>query len=362
MMRNDSRQSPSHASLPPRKRGEAVSWLEEIAMIRYGLLGFGHHCVKRLVPAFPGARNSRLAGIWRRDQVKAAANAREYSIERLFQTAEELCASPEIDAVFVTSPDALHLPHVLLALRHGKHVLCEKPLGMSAAEVEQMLRAAEVAGVRLGAAQNLRYNRSLEVMRDWIREGRIGKPVLAHAQFCFAAESSPRQWIYDPALACGGPIGDVGIHCIDALRFVLETRVASVSTLARVDGRSAPLEAYAAISLDFECGAMAAVTVSTRGLYRSEIEVTGESGTIASEYGLTVDREVDVVLWRSGKAEDRKTVASLDGYTRMLDSFSDWAEGSGEYRATAADGLHNQLVLDAAYGSWRTGERRAIPG
>ena len=108
-------------------------------MIRYGLLGFGHHCEKRLVPAFPAAQGSTLAGIWRRDLSKAAENARKYSIEHVFQTAEELCASPLVDAVFVTSPDARHLPDVLLALAHGKAVLCEKPLGMNAHEVEQML-------------------------------------------------------------------------------------------------------------------------------------------------------------------------------------------------------------------------------
>jgi predicted dehydrogenase len=330
-------------------------------MIRYGLMGFGHHCVKRLIPAFPMARNSALAGIWRRDLEKAAADARAYRIENVFATPEELCASPLVDAVFVTSPDALHLPHVLLALDAGKHVLCEKPLGMNAHEVEQMLAAAEKAGRRLGVAQNLRYNRSLEVMRDWIREGRIGRPLLANSQFCFAAENSPRQWIYDPALACGGPIGDVGIHCIDALRFVLNSRIAQVNTLARADEKSAPLEAYAAIGLDFTTGVIGTVTVSTRGVYRSVVEVTGETGTIASEYGLTVDKDVDVVLWRAGEAVERKTVSSADGYTLMLDSFSDWVDGRGEYRATAADGLHNQMVLDAAYASWRTGMTQTLP-
>jgi len=331
-------------------------------MIRYGLLGFGHHCEKRLVPAFPGARVSTLSGLWRRDFEKAEANARKYSVEHTFRTAEELCASPDIDAVFVTSPDALHLPHVLLALGHGKHVLCEKPLGMNAGEVEQMLAAAKDAGLLLGVAQNLRYNRSIERMREWIAEGRIGRPLLAHAQFCFPAESSPRQWIYDPALACGGPIGDVGIHCIDALRFAMNSRVTAVNTLARADERSAPLEAYAAIGLDFECGAMGTVTVSTRGVYRTVVEVTGETGTIVSEYGLTVDTDVDVVLWRAGKARERQTVSSADGYTLMLDSFSDWVEGRGQYRATAEDGLHNQQVLDAAYASWRSGERKHLPG
>jgi predicted dehydrogenase len=330
-------------------------------MIRYGLLGFGHHCEKRMVPAFREARGSVLAGLWRRDLLKAAANGRDYAIEHVFETAEELCASPQIEAVFVSSPDALHLHDVLLALAAGKPVLCEKPLAMRAEEVEQMLAAAEAAGQRLGVAQILRYNRSLEVIRDWIAEGRIGKPLLAHSQFCYSAESSPRQWIYDPALACGGPIGDVGIHCIDALRFVLDSRVNAVNTLARSDEKSAPLEAYAAIGLDFACGAMGSVTVSTRGLYRSLIEVTGETGTIASEYGLNVDTDVDVVLWRSGRAIERKTVSSADGYTLMLDSFSDWVQGRGEYRAPGVDGLHNQRVLDAAYASWHTGTRQTVP-
>ena len=329
-------------------------------MIRYGLLGFGHHCEKRLVPAFPAAHDSSLKGLWRRDLGKAAANARQYSIE-YFESAEALCASPDIDAVFVTSPDALHLPDVLLALKHGKPVLCEKPLGMSAAEVEQMLAASAQAGKPLGVAQNMRYNRSLEVMRDWIAAGRIGAPVLANAQFCYAAETSPRQWIYDPALACGGPIGDVGIHCIDALRFVLDTRVAAVSTLARADALSAPLEAYATIGLDFASGAMGAVTVSTRGAYRSLVEVTGETGAIVSQYGLTVDNDVDVELWHEGRIAERKTVSNNDGYTRMLDSFSDWVKGHGTYRAPGADGLHNQQVLDAAYTSWASGTSQILP-
>jgi 1,5-anhydro-D-fructose reductase (1,5-anhydro-D-mannitol-forming) len=329
-------------------------------MIRYGLLGFGHHCVKRLVPAFPAARGSVLAGLWRRDRQKAAASALEYSIAS-FTTAEELCASPDIDAVFVTSPDALHLPHVLLALGHGKPVLCEKPLGMNAGEVERMLAAAEMAGVPLGVAQNFRYNRSLDVIRGWIADGRIGRPALAHAQFCYPAEGSPRRWIYDPSLACGGPIGDVGIHCIDALRYVLDSRVAAVSTLARTDAESAPVEAYAAIGLDFSCGTMGAVTVSTRGAYRSLVEVTGETGAIVSQYGLTVEADVNVELWLDGKVAERKIVSNADGYSRMLDAFSNWVEGHGAFRSTAADCLHNQQVLDAAYASWRTGLRQTLP-
>jgi predicted dehydrogenase len=330
-------------------------------MTRYGILGFGHHAAKRLTKGFIEARESKLVGLWRRDSAKARADSAQYSIPLVFDTPEVLCASPELDAVFIVSPDALHLPHVLLAAKHGKAILCEKPLAMNTAEVEEMLAAAKAANVPFGVAQNMRYNRSLEIIRKWIAEGRIGKPELAHSQFSYSASGSPRAWIYDPSLALGGPIGDVGIHCIDALRYVLETDVTAVSTLAHRDAGSGQVESHAVIALDLASGAMATVTVTTRSDYRSLIEVTGETGVIACEDGLTVDHPVDVVLRRGGSVIASETVSNSDAYSLMLDGFSAWFEGRGTYLAPATDALHNQSVLDAAYRSWTDGARQAIP-
>jgi predicted dehydrogenase len=333
-------------------------------MIRYGLLGFGHHAVRRLMRGFAGASHAKLSGLWRRDAAKAAANALEYSIPHVFDTPEALCASSEIDAVFVASPDALHRDHVLLAAGHNKHVLCEKPLAMNADEVKQMLAAADHAGVRFGVAQNMRYNRSLVQMREWVAEGRIGKPTLAQAQFAYSAAGSPRSWIYDPTLALGGPIGDVGIHCLDALRYVLgsdaSTYVTAVTTLAHTDAESGAVESHAVVGLDFVSGAIGSITVTTRSAYRTLVEITGENGVIVCENGLTVDFPVDVVLRRGPEIVASETVSNADAYSLMLDGFSDWIEGRGEYLAPALDGLHNQHVLDAAYLSWRDGIRVKI--
>ncbi len=330
-------------------------------MVRYGILGFGHHAAKRLVPAFAATRHSSLAGLWRRDFSKSQANARDFKIAYAFETAEALCSSPEVDAVFVASPDALHLRDVLLALKHGKPVLCEKPLAINAAEVEAMLSAQTKAGVAFGVAQNMRNNASTELMRQWIAEGRIGKPVLAHAQFCYAADRSPRQWIYDPTLALGGPIGDVAIHCVDAIRFLLRgVLVTEVSTLAHTDAGSGAVESHAVVALDFANGAMGSVTVTTRGEYRSVIEVTGESGVIVCENGMTVDHDVEVVRYREGEVVDRVTVSNADAYTKMFDSFSAEIEGTGTYLASGNDGLHNQRILDAAYASWRSGTKQSV--
>lgn len=329
-------------------------------MIRYGILGFGHHAIKRLVPAFTKTQQSKLTGLWRRDPVKAAANAGQFGIEHVFSSAEELCASPEIDAVFSASPDSLHLHDVLLAAKHGKPILCEKPLAMNTSEVEQMLAAVQSAQVPFGVAQNMRYYKSLHLIQQWIIEGRIGKPALVHAQFSYEAERSPRAWIYDPALACGGPIGDVGVHCIDALRFVLGSDVATVSTVARKDADSGEVESHAAISLEFASGVLGAVTVTTRAAYRTLIEVVGETGVILCENGFTVDHPVDVILRRGGKIETSEQVSNADAYTLMLDNFADLIEGRGTFLAPGTDGLKNQHVLDAAYKSWHDGKVQKI--
>src|ERR1700722_3971045 len=208
------------------------------SQVRFGILGFGHHAVRRLLPAFAKCSEATLTGMWRLDQAAAVQNCAEYKIPHCFPTREALCSSPEVDVVLITSPDAMHRDDVLLALEHGKTVLCEKPLAMNAAEAEEMVAAAKAAGKLFGVAQNFRYNHSLDWMLERIAAGQIGKPQLAHAQYSYPATQSPRKWITDPTLACGGPIGDVGVHCIDALRFVLGEDVSSVSTLARKDESS----------------------------------------------------------------------------------------------------------------------------
>ncbi len=328
--------------------------------MRFGVLGFGHHATKRLVPAFRGARTAQLEGLWRRDPTKAASDAARFGIPHVFPSPEELCASPEINAVFVASPDALHREHVLLALGAGKPVLCEKPLAMNAGEAEEMLAAAVRAGVLFGVAQNMRYNLSIDLMRRWIAEDRIGKPQLAHAQFCYETAKSPRAWINNPSLALGGPIGDVGIHCIDALCYLLANKVAAVGTLAHRDAGSGEVESHAVVSLEFGSGAMGTVTLTTRAAYRSLVEVVGERGSLVCEDAMTVDHPVSLVLREEGRVVLEQPVSNADAFSRMLDGFAEAAHGGPPYRAPGEEGLRNQQVLDAAYRSWRTGAAERI--
>ena len=283
----------------------------------------------------------------------------------MFETPEQLCASPALDAVFVASPDALHCEHTLLALRGGKAVLCEKPLAMNAGEAERMVATARSAGRVFGVAQNFRYNRSLERMRALVAGGRVGAPVFASAHFCFLSGKSPRTWIDNSSLACGGPIGDVGIHAIDALRFVLQQDVVAVSTLAlphdvHRDAAGAQLEGTAALTLEMSGSTLASVQVSFRALYRTLVEVTGASGVLTAESGLTVDRPVTIVHHAGGTVVEREELSNADAYSRMLDAFSATVEGKGTFASTGEDGVHNQRVLDAAFRSWHSGRHERV--
>ena len=328
--------------------------------VRFAILGFGHHAVRRLMPAFPKSELATLSGMWRRDHAAALENCAEHKIPHCFQTREELCSSPDVDAVFITSPDAMHRDDTLLALKHGKAVLCEKPLGMSAAEADEMNTAARAAGLLFGVAQNFRYNRSLEWMRDQIAAGRIGKPQLARAEYCYPANNSSRKWIVDATLAYGGPIGDVGVHCIDALRFVLGNDVVSVSTLARKDALSGDVEAVASLQMEMTGDVFATVTTSARAPYRSFVEVNGSDGVMYSEGGLTVDRPVQIVVRRGADVEETVTLDNADGYTRMLDAFAVALRGGSDFAATGEDAIHNMQALDAAMRSWRSGARELL--
>jgi predicted dehydrogenase len=312
------------------------------------------------LPAFAQCEEATLHGMWRRDQDAARKNCAEYDIAECFLTREALCSSSDVDVVFVTSPDAMHLDDTLLALRHGKAVLCEKPVAMNAGEAEEMNRAAKAAGILFGIAQNFRFNRSLEWMRDQIGAGSIGRPQLAHAQYSYPAAQAPRKWIMDPTLACGGPIADVGVHCIDALRFVLGEEVSSVSTLARKDEVSGKVEAIASLQLEMSGGVYANVTANARGLYRTVVEVTGSDGALVAENGLTVDRPVQLALRRGGELVETVTVENGDGYTRMLDNFSHAFHGREKFAASGEDGVRNMRALDAAYKSWHSGQREPV--
>ncbi len=327
-------------------------------MVRFGIAGFGLHAVRRLLPGFAGSERCIVTALSRRDSEKAAASAREFNIPHTFTSTGELCSSGEVDAVFIASPDVLHLPDVLTAIEHRIPVLCEKPLAMNADEARRMVDAASEAGILFGVAHIFRFEESVGRFREHIEQGDIGRPLFARAEFHYPGLNSPRVWLNDPAMACGGPIADVGVHCIDTLRYILQDEILSVSTNATGDDLSAPFEATALMTLLFSKKTLAAVAVSTRREYRTVLEVIGDEGMLSASDALNVERPVTMELRRGSgnEAAEREVVSNTRAYTRQVDAFAEAVEKGGEFTIPGEEGLKNQLVLDALYRSRASGQ------
>ncbi len=329
-------------------------------MIRYGIVGFGLHAVKRLMPGFALAHNCRVTALTRRDLNQARKSASEFNIPLAFSSVAELCRSPEVDAVFIATPNACHLSDTLTAIECSKPVLCEKPMAMNAEECREMVEAAQKARVLLGVAQVFRFEDTTTRLRHRVHSGEIGKPILARAEFSFPGKNAARTWIHDASLAGGGPIADVGVHCIDALRYMLDDEVVRVTARAASDAESGDVEAAAALILEFSRGTLASVLVSFRAEYRTPLEIVGETGVLRADDGFNVERPISLQLRRNGNIVRTEVVSNQYAYARQVDMFADAVEGHSTFAVPGEEGWQNQEILDAAYRSIRSGRAEAV--
>jgi len=324
-------------------------------VIRFGIAGFGLHAVRRLMPGFANARNCKVTALSRRGGERARESAREFGIEHAFTSTAELCASPDVDAVFIATPDAMHLADVLEAVQRQKPVLVEKPMAMNAAEARQMVDGARQAGVLLGVAHVMRFEESVSWFRERISAGAIGKPVLARAAFVAPLLTSARTWINNPHLAAGGPLADVGVHCFDTLRYVLNDEVQSVMAQATHDSYWI-VEASGTTLFQFASGTLGTMSVSARAPYQTLLEVIGEDGILSAVNALNVEHPITLELRSGFDVLQRREVFNDRAYTAQVEAFADAVESGKPFEIPGEEGLQNQLILDAIFRSVKSGK------
>ena len=237
--------------------------------------GIGDIARRRVIAAIQAEERSVLYGFVTRDQAKAKA----YGVERAWATVEEAVADPEVDAVYIALPVAMHADAAIAALRAGKHVLCEKPMAINLAEAERMVAEARVAGRMLGVSYYRRLYPKLIRAKRLIAEGAIGQPLLAEAHCHTWLETlEGREWLKDPKMAGGGPLFDTGSHRVDAMNYLF----------------GEPEDA---------CG------VRSNAVHRLAVE---DSATVLMQYSGGINGLVDV-RWNSHVRRDGFRVIGTDG-------------------------------------------------
>jgi 1,5-anhydro-D-fructose reductase (1,5-anhydro-D-mannitol-forming) len=313
------------------------------------------------MPGFALANNCRVTALSRRSLDKARQSAAQFTIPNAFDSVEALCRCPEVDAVLVTTPNSLHIADTLTALGMGKPVLCEKPMAINANECRQMVEAARHVNLLLGVAHVFRFEDSTAALRNRLAAGQIGKPVFARSEFSFPGRGHVRAWLNDASIAGGGPIADIGVHCIDALRYILQDEVLRASARGMWDEESRDVEAASILTLEFSRGTLATIMASFRADYRTPLEFIGESGVLRADDGLNVEYPITIELKRGGKVVESQTVANKLAYARQVDAFADALEGKGKFHVPGEEGWQNQLIMDAAFRSLNSGKVEDVP-
>jgi predicted dehydrogenase len=245
-------------------------------MVKWLVIGIGDIARKRVLPAILAEPRSELYALLTRDPSKA----QPYAGVRVFTTIEDALRDPAVDAVYVASPVALHAPQTIAGLRAGKHVLGEKPAAMNYAEAERMAEAARTSGRLWGVAYYRRLYPKLLRTRQLIAEGAIGKPVLAEANCHSWLPVQERSWLWDPALAGGGPLYDIGSHRIDAFNFLFGRPARAAGLLSNAVHRLG-VEDSATVLIDYATGVRGVVDVRWNShIERDRFRVIGTDGEI----------------------------------------------------------------------------------
>ncbi len=203
-------------------------------MLKVGIIACGKIAQVRHIPEYASNPDVELRGYYDLCRERAEEMARKYG-GKAYASVEELLADPEIDAVSVCVANNAHAEMTVKALNAGKHVLCEKPMAISAAECEEMLAAAKRAGRRLMIGQNQRLAAAHVLGRKLVAEGVIGKILTFRATYGHAGPETwsitPGRgtWFFDKKIAVMGAMADLGIHKTDLLRYLLGQDVSRVT-------------------------------------------------------------------------------------------------------------------------------------
>jgi predicted dehydrogenase len=254
-----------------------------VRVFRWGLIGAGDIARKRVAPAIHESPASELVAVSRARADLAESFAAECGARRWHARWQDLVAGADLDGVYVATTVDVHAEQTIAAANAGKHVLCEKPMAITAAECDRMIAACRANGVVLGVAYYRRFYPAVQRVRSIVASGAIGVPVFAemHALEWFDPEPDhPRGWLLTRARAGGGPMMDFGCHRLEVLVNLFgSVRRASALTANVVFQRE--VEDTAAVLLQFDSGPCAAVVVTHAVRDRQDtLDVFGTRGSI----------------------------------------------------------------------------------
>ncbi|MGF7140393.1 Gfo/Idh/MocA family protein [Roseimarinus sediminis] len=317
---------------------------------RWGILSTAKIGTQKVIPAIQKAYNCEVTAIASRDADKAQEHASTLGIEKAYGTYEALLDDPDIDIIYNPLPNHLHVAYTIKALEAGKHVLCEKPIGLNTAEAEELLeRAADFPKLKVMEAFMYRFHPHWIKTIELIKEGAVGE-VKAIQSFFSYNNPDPKN-IRNQADIGGGALMDIGCYCISFPRFILGAEPLRAVGLIDRDPEM-KIDRITSAMLDFGEGRVSTFTCSTQLMPYQRIQIVGINGRIEIEIPVNAppDRSVKIYL-NTPQRSERMSFEAVDQYALQAEAFAAAVLNDTPVPTPLSDALNNMKVIDAIFKS-----------
>lgn len=310
--------------------------------VRWGIVSTAH-INRRVIPAIRASKRGELAAVASRDIAKGQAYAREWDIPRVFGSYEDMLASDEVDAVYISLPNHLHAEWSIRAMQAGKHVLCEKPFALTVEDVDHMTAASRLNGRVLQEAFMYRHHPQTKLVGEMLREGQLGEIRLVRAAFSFYMGNSPGNVRLVPDYG-GGALWDVGIYPISFAQFVYG-QAPETATGQQWIGASGVDESFAGL-LVYPGGCAAQISCAFNVPYFTMAEIHGSLGRLTLNRPFTGvnERDREILFTTVNGKTERLKVKSPELYLGEIENMN----------AAILDGAPTLISLDESRNHVRT--------
>ncbi len=318
--------------------------------LRWGILSTADIGRKKVIPGIQAAARSTVVAIASRDVARAQEAATALGIPRVHGSYEALLDDPEVDAVYIPVPNHLHATWTIAAARAGKHVLCEKPLAMTALDAERMVDACASAGVVLMEAFMYRHHPSWVAVRELVAAGRIGRLVAVQSWFSYFNDDAAN--IRNIREYGGGALFDIGCYNVNLSRMLFDAEPRRVEASIVRDPASG-VDVMTSGLLEFDEG-VATFTCTTRAEDDQRVHIYGTEGRISLDipFNIPPDLPVSIRLARGG---DPPVAPAIE--TMIFDAADQYAVQAGHFAAAVLDGRPVPVPPSDAVANLRVIER-----
>jgi predicted dehydrogenase len=330
--------------------------------VGYAVIGLGHISQRAILPGFRHARRSKLAAIVSGDAKKAKALAAEFDARRTYTYgAFDACLSdPEIEAVYIATPNSSHAEFAVRAAEAGKHVLCEKPLSVTVGECQQIIDACRKNRVKLMTAYRKYFEPSALALKKLVDSGRLGRLRMIHSAFTVMLPLGD-SWHLKKSLAGGGSLIDVGIYCFNAVRWLTGLEPVEATAHAWTDdpARFREVEDNISFQLKFPGGLFMQASSSFTAAKASFLQIHGEKGWAALDPAFAYNEDRRLFGKVAGKWFERK-FKIVDEFSLELDHFASCIRSGRDPLPDGNAGLRDVTVIEAIYEAAKQGRAVSI--